>query len=267
MKYLFLSCLLVLLAGCASVPLSEQSLNERVPAGEHEFLFVDVVEERVPADEIAFFGVRLGDSVDDVVSLHGEADVVERYELGRVENLEYNLSLSNDTAVLYHTRRGVVESVLVTRAAEELLSFDTLLGERRTQMLGLLGVPTRSDDLPFQRVSIYDELGYDVYFVRGVVDRMYFTSPNRGVESVGRDGEVCAQVVTPAVDSSSGECVEFPNPCIVPDDWEVVDSCSGSAPVICVDVPTGAVDPSSDECVEFNSTCAVPDAWVSCEDF
>ena len=269
MKYVWVLCSLLVLAGCASEPLvlSEQPLHERVPAGEAEFLFVDVVEQQVPANEISFFGVRLGDSVDDVVSLHGEADVSERYELGRVVNLEYNLSLPNATAVLYHTRRGVVQSVLVTSDSEELLSYDSVLGSSRAEVLGLLGIPTRTNDLHLQRVSVYDLLGYDVYFVQGFVDRMYFTSPNRGVESAGRDAEMCAQVITPAVDPSSGECVEFPNPCIVPEDWEVVGSCSGSAPIICVDVPTGAVDPSSGECVEFDSTCAVPDGWTGCEDF
>lgn len=38
--------------------------------------------------------------------------------------------------------------------------------------------------------------------------------------------QVCAQVITPAINPQTGECREFGNPCIVPSDWQKVRSCS-----------------------------------------
>lgn len=32
--------------------------------------------------------------------------------------------------------------------------------------------------------------------------------------------QACIQVITFAEDPATGECVEFPNPCVVPDGWE-----------------------------------------------
>ncbi len=37
--------------------------------------------------------------------------------------------------------------------------------------------------------------------------------------------EVCAQVITPAKDPATGECMEFPTPCDVPEGWITVESC------------------------------------------
>ena len=37
--------------------------------------------------------------------------------------------------------------------------------------------------------------------------------------------EDCPQVVTPAINPATGECVEYPTPCDVPQGWDVVDSC------------------------------------------
>ncbi|MBI2011410.1 hypothetical protein HYS91_01445 [Candidatus Daviesbacteria bacterium] len=42
--------------------------------------------------------------------------------------------------------------------------------------------------------------------------------------------EVCIQVITPAKNSKTGECKEFPTPCDVPNGWEKVESCSGNLP-------------------------------------
>lgn len=36
---------------------------------------------------------------------------------------------------------------------------------------------------------------------------------------------ICAQVITPAKSIESGECIEYPTPCDVPEGWEVVASC------------------------------------------
>ncbi len=43
--------------------------------------------------------------------------------------------------------------------------------------------------------------------------------------SVGDDSP-CAQVITPARDLNTGECIEYPTPCDVPDGWDVVESCA-----------------------------------------
>ncbi|MCK5452644.1 MAG: hypothetical protein KAI51_04345, partial [Candidatus Aenigmarchaeota archaeon] len=44
--------------------------------------------------------------------------------------------------------------------------------------------------------------------------------------SIGEDSPACAQVITPARNLNTGECVEYPTPCDVPDGWDVVGSCT-----------------------------------------
>lgn len=43
-------------------------------------------------------------------------------------------------------------------------------------------------------------------------------------EEAGHDdeGTVCIQVITPAKNPETGEVVEYPTPCDVPDGWEIV---------------------------------------------
>ncbi len=43
-----------------------------------------------------------------------------------------------------------------------------------------------------------------------------------------RGGRLCAQVITPAMNPETGECRDFPNPCVVPENWEKVSSCNSS---------------------------------------
>lgn len=46
-------------------------------------------------------------------------------------------------------------------------------------------------------------------------------SPLESGNSVS-DGEVCAQVITSARNPDTGEVVDYPTPCDVPEGWEVV---------------------------------------------
>lgn len=40
--------------------------------------------------------------------------------------------------------------------------------------------------------------------------------------------EMCVQVITPAKNPDTGEVVDFPTPCDVPEGWEVVEKSSGN---------------------------------------
>lgn len=37
---------------------------------------------------------------------------------------------------------------------------------------------------------------------------------------------ICVQVITPAINPDTGECIEYPTPCDVPDGWDIVGNCS-----------------------------------------
>ncbi|MEK7458830.1 MAG: hypothetical protein AAB663_00295 [Patescibacteria group bacterium] len=39
--------------------------------------------------------------------------------------------------------------------------------------------------------------------------------------SDGDETEICAQIITPATNPDTGEVVDFPTPCDVPEGWEV----------------------------------------------
>ena len=46
-------------------------------------------------------------------------------------------------------------------------------------------------------------------------------------------GQICAQVLTPALNSNTGECRVFPTPCDVPQGWQVVSACAAPNPPVC----------------------------------
>ncbi len=46
--------------------------------------------------------------------------------------------------------------------------------------------------------------------------------------TANKSGQVCIQVITPAKNSATGECREFPTPCDVPTGWQKVSSCPSS---------------------------------------
>ena len=52
----------------------------------------------------------------------------------------------------------------------------------------------------------------------------YFNStPNQNETSESSDnGQVCAQVITPARNPKTGDIAEFPTPCDVPEGWVVI---------------------------------------------
>lgn len=175
----------MLLAGCGPL-----SLSEIVPDTENEILYHDVVEQRVLADEISYFGVMLGASEEDVVNLHGQPDSEQEFAFGRTKNIEYSFGQTNDTTVLYHFDRGVLNAVLITSYAQDVLEYDSLLGDRREDMYSVLRVPTVSDDLASrERMFVYDEFGYELFTKQGIIQRIYFTTPNRGIEPAGRDAD------------------------------------------------------------------------------
>lgn len=219
MRYAFiLLAVFALAVACSPVEQeSESTLYDRVPDVSGEILYHDVFLDRTPADEIVFFGVQIGDSEEDIRSLHGEPDVESEYQFGVIRNLEYGFGAENASAVLYHTDRGVVRAVLLMTDANEFLVNETILTGGRDRMFGLLGTPDVTQDLHLERAYHFESLGYTVFIVRRQIDRVYFSTP------VPAD-KMCPQVITPAI-NADGVCVEFRTPCDVPMNWEVVDSC------------------------------------------
>lgn len=51
------------------------------------------------------------------------------------------------------------------------------------------------------------------------------TGTTTSEEIINKDGRVCIQVITPAINPLNMECREFPTPCDVPMNWKKIDSC------------------------------------------
>lgn len=70
-------------------------------------------------------------------------------------------------------------------------------------------------------------IGVGVYLVQkptNLFSKAY--SPKNPISApIPTPGSACIQVVTPAKNSTTGECREFPTPCDVPAGWKKVDSC------------------------------------------
>ncbi len=283
--------LLILLSACTQQLLS---LEERVPDVPGEVLYHDIIADNIPSDQVKVFGIGLGDTEDDVISLHGKPDHVLSLSFGNILNMEYNLNLSNDTAVLYHVEAGVVRGILLTKNAQSVLHGYTKMNSTLYDLFPVIGMPTLTKDLHLQRRHNYDSLGYEFYTRRKYLDRLYFRYPNQGIEPYGKEvNSSCEDEPTPAV--RDGECIVFPRPCIVPDDWTLVTSCEeysagndmadgdnasesnttasgagdaltgstkdNSPPELCIQVITPAVSPDG-ECIEYPTPCDVPDDWT-----
>lgn len=223
MRYaLVILCLAVVLSGCSP----EERPFSAVPEAHGELLYGDAIAERIPGDEVRVFGIGLGSTEEQVRSLHGAPDADEEYRFGSVRNLEYSFG-QNDTVVLYHVERGVVTGILLTNRAAPLLANDTSLRLTRTGMYASLGVPTLTRGRTGERIYYYDSLGYEIFMRRSVLDRIYFTSPDRGLAPSGATGNktLCAQVEVSASDPLTGTCQVFPTPCDVPEGWDFVQAC------------------------------------------
>lgn len=182
---------LVLIALFAAVMVAcqipEPALDERVVNIDSEILYNDVIREQVPSDQITFFGINFGDSHSSVLELHGEPLYERQYTFGRIVNSEYDFTGNNESDVLFHFELGELTSVLITQDASELFMYESLLGQNSTEMVNALGTWTVSESIAPYRVRFYDPLGYEFYQRRGVIQQIYFTTPNRGLSGPGVD--------------------------------------------------------------------------------
>ncbi len=220
MKYAFYIVLL-LFASCSYVSTIETTVSfNNVGFDEREIAFSEVVSVRVPSEEIIFFGVRLGDQLEDVIALHGTYDVKSTFDEGRIVNIEYDF-FANSTSVLYHTEDGVVRAVLVTQHAD--LQEQNMLGMSTRDVYAQLGLPTRTDDVFGGRLFVYDAYGYEIYFERGFVNRIYFTFSQRGISPAGEESiRECSQEILLLRAPDTGECYSISS-CIIPDGWTICE--------------------------------------------
>jgi len=72
------------------------------------------------------------------------------------------------------------------------------------------------------------------------------------------DGQNCIQVITPAKNLATGECKEFGNPCIVPEGWVKVDSCSIYSPSALPVISGWQIYRNDKAGIEFN----YPTGWI-----
>lgn len=67
-------------------------------------------------------------------------------------------------------------------------------------------------------------------FDKNVVPTAATVSPTLSLTTVPDDGEICIQVITRAKNKKTGEEKDFPNPCSIPDGWEIMQSPTVSEP-------------------------------------
>lgn len=259
--------LLVLLV-FALTACQEPQWYDSFPHDDSEIFSSDVLGNQVPADQMSVFGVSLNDTPEDIISVHGEPDILEEYGFGLIKNFQYSFE-GNQTQVLYHVRTGTVKGILVTSAADQYLHGLTRMNRSQYDLYPMLGQPSLIDREAGLRRIIWDDLGYEVYVRRGSIQQIYFTAPHQHPDAVEPECESDEPV--DAVNDVTGECLPFPNNCIVPDDWDIVSSCDAvagkqpssgqnSPPTLCIQVVTPAVGPDG-ECVEYGTPCDVPEGW------
>ncbi len=218
----------LLLAACTH----QATWQSNVPNVPGEVLYHDVLLQNIPADQVRVFGTGLGDNQSHIEAILGKPDVSQDYQFGKIRNIEYDLG-QNKSAVLYHLVEGKVQGILVTQAANPFLVNQTVIRHNLSDIYGLFGVPTLSQDLQKERIFYYDKLGYQVFINSQGMERIFFTTPNQGIKPVGQtvnqtNQTLCAQVLTTAENTSSGECRTFNTPCDVPSGWTMVPNCNAT---------------------------------------
>ncbi len=147
------------------------------------------------------------------------------------------------------------EMVLTITASGKTHSHDFSLSGVSPLFLGELVLSAKSQPPAIQKTTISSAIvttssqppATSLMKVSTTVDLL----PSTSIQS--DSGRVCVQVVTPAVDSDSGECREFPTPCDVPSGWVQVAVCPSESVVVI------------DEGGEVVST-VVPSTEPSCRD-
>ena len=102
----------------------------------------------------------------------------------------------------------------------------------------------------FDTVSPGDTLLID-YEIDAEIDADIVSSFTSEVYATGFEEEMmCAQVMTPARDPSTGDCVVYPTPCDVPEGWDIVESCQ-SDPTITEDVSDESEQPAESNLYKY----------------
>ena len=163
--------------------------------------------------------MRISESISSQISMEREINVASG-KSNMHTSLKYNGKNQIKDFVLY----DIVPKSFATSAKDITV---TVSGAR---------VEIVEDDpefaIIFDTVSPGDTLSID-YVVNAEIDAdivSSFTSEVYATEVVV-DDQVCAQVMTPAINPATDECVVYSTPCDVPEGWSIVGACP-SEPVI-----------------------------------
>lgn len=84
------------------------------------------------------------------------------------------------------------------------------------------------------------------------------SKPPENLQEKPDKGVICIQVITPAKNTATGECREFPTPCDVPNGWKKVSSCPTPSPSSIATQATGQVKCEKDINCGVGKRCEQP---------
>lgn len=126
----------------------------------------DVIGNNVPARDITFYGIKLGDTEKDVTKRLGNPDYDKEYD-GNVKNLEYSDKLGmNDVGILFHLESGIITSITVKQSFNKYLQGDTLIDWTKDEMLQRFGAADSAETVYPFKVYTYNDRG-----IKFIIDR------------------------------------------------------------------------------------------------
>jgi hypothetical protein len=125
--------------------------------------------EGIKSNEITVFGVKLGDTTNEVVDKIGEPDSKSFYEENNVANFEYGAAIGlEDLGLIFHFENYVVTRITVLSPMNKFLHGLTKIGEDKEHVYRTLGIPDdqrseASTTLINYRVFMYTERGIEIF--------------------------------------------------------------------------------------------------------
>lgn len=162
--------------------------NIDVAEGYYEITQTDIfLIENITAGMIQIFGLKIGDSSEDMIKIFGEPDILTGYDANTIFNCEYGKTIGLDeTGIIIQIKDDAIKRITMLKLFNEYLVGDTRF-ETKTKYdtYRMFGKPDRQFEEPKTRVFFYDMTGIDILLLGKNVKGISIRDPDLPKESVG----------------------------------------------------------------------------------
>jgi len=162
--------LLIILAGCIIDP--PEVAKPTIELTGYDVL--DLMDQRlITGDQVAVYGVKLGDSFTDMVKALNSPQYIDEYINLNIVNAKYTDQRLNAT-IIFHLEDDIIERITVKPGMNPALINRSKIGAwKLANITTAFGKPDVTYDTQFIRVYEYHDLGLEIFHKR---KSMYYYS-------------------------------------------------------------------------------------------